>query len=148
MALRLTNAADYAVRSMLYIASLPEDRVVLRSEVAETQKVPSSFMAKILRSLSRAGLLRSSRGVHGGFALARPAAEINLLDVVEAIEGPVALTQCIPDPENCPHSANCPANAVWANVQDKIADTLRSATLELLVSARRRNGRVEVHLDQ
>ena len=57
MALRLTNAADYAVRSMLYIASLPEDRVVLRSEVAETQKVPSSFMAKILRSLSRAGLV-------------------------------------------------------------------------------------------
>ena len=143
MALRLTNAADYAVRSMLYIASLPEGRVVLRSEVAETQKIPSSFMAKILRGLVRAGLLRSSRGVHGGFALARPASEINLLDVVEAIEGPVALTQCIPDPDACEHSANCPANAVWVRVQEKIGEVLRAATLEDLVSIPRRNGRVE-----
>jgi len=143
MALRLTNAADYAVRSMLYIASLPEGRVVLRSEVAETQKIPSSFMAKILRGLVRAGLLRSSRGVHGGFALARPASEINLLDVVEAIEGPVALTQCIPDPDACEHSANCPANAVWVRVQEKIGEVLQAATLEELVSVPRRNGRVE-----
>jgi len=143
MALRLTNAADYAVRSMLYIASLPEGRVVLRSEVAETQKIPSSFMAKILRGLVRAGLLRSSRGVHGGFALARPAAEINLLDVVEAIEGPVALTQCIPDPDACEHSANCPANAVWVRVQEKIGEVLQAATLEELISVPRRNGRVE-----
>ncbi len=147
MALRLTNAADYAIRSMLYIASLPEDRVVLRSEVADAQNVPSSFLAKILRELSRAGLLRSSRGVHGGFALARPASEISLLDVVEAIEGPMALTQCIPDPDNCEHTANCPASAVWVNVQAKIAETLSSATLEVLVSARRRNGRVELHID-
>jgi Rrf2 family protein len=128
---------------MLYIASLPEGRVVLRSEVAETQKIPSSFMAKILRGLVRAGLLRSSRGVHGGFALARPASEINLLEVVEAIEGPVALTQCIPDPNACEHSANCPANAVWVRVQDKIGEVLRAATLEDLVSVPRRNGRVE-----
>ena len=147
MALRLTNAADYAIRSMLYIASLPEDRVVLRSEVADAQNVPSSFLAKILRELSRAGLLRSSRGVHGGFALARPASEISLLDVVEAIEGPMALTACIPDPDNCEYSANCPANAVWVNVQEKIAEALGSANLEMLVSARRRNGRVELHID-
>ena len=147
MALRLTNAADYAIRSMLYIASLPEDRVVLRSEVADAQNVPSSFLAKILRGLSRAGLLRSSRGVHGGFALARPASEISLLDVVEALEGPMALTACIPDPDNCEYSANCPANAVWVNVQEKIAEALGSANLEMLVSARRRNGRVELHID-
>jgi len=146
MALRLTNAADYAIRSMLYIASLPEGRVVLRSEVAETQNIPSSFMAKILRGLVRAGLLRSSRGVHGGFALAHPAADISLLDVVEAIEGPVALTQCIPDPEACEHAANCPANAVWLRVQEQIAAVLKDATLEVLVSAPRRNGRVELQM--
>jgi Rrf2 family iron-sulfur cluster assembly transcriptional regulator len=146
MALRLTNAADYAIRSMLYIASLPEGRVVLRSEVAETQNIPSSFMAKILRGLVRAGLLRSSRGVHGGFSLARSASEISLLDVVEAIEGPVALTSCLPDPEACEHAANCPAHSVWASVQSHIAEILGKATLEVLVSAPRRNGRVELQL--
>lgn len=143
MALRLTNAADYAIRSMIYIASLPEDRVVLRSEVAEAQRIPPSFMAKILRGLVRAGLLRSSRGVHGGFTLARPAAEINLLEVVEAIEGPLSLTDCVPDPEACIHAANCPANSVWARVQHQIGDVLQKTTLEALVSAPRRNRRVE-----
>jgi Rrf2 family protein len=147
MALKLTRAADYAIRSMLYIASLPEGRVVLRSEVAEAQKIPPSFMAKILRSLAKAGLLHSSRGVHGGFTLAHPAAEISLLDVVEAVEGPLALTNCVPDPEACEHSANCPANSVWAKVQDQISDVLRSASLEALVSAPRRQGRVVFRMD-
>ena len=143
MAIRLTNTADYAIRSMLYIASLPDDCVVLRREVAEAQKIPSSFMAKILRGLVRAGLLHSARGVHGGFTLARPAAEINLLEVVEAIEGPIALTKCVPDAEGCEHSFNCPANAVWATIQEQIGDSLREVTLEALISAPRRNGRVE-----
>ena len=146
MALRLTNAADYAIRSMVYIASLPEGRVVLRGEVAESQNVPSSFMAKILRGLVRAGLLRSSRGVHGGFALAHAASDISLLDVLEAIEGPVALTQCIPDPDSCEHAGNCAANAVWLKVQEQIAEVLTDATLEILVSATRRNGRVELQM--
>lgn len=145
MALKLTRAADYAIRSMLYISSLPEDRVVLRSEVAETQKIPPSFMAKILGSLAKAGLLRSSRGVNGGFVLAHPPADINLLDVVEAVEGPLSLTRCVPDPLGCEHSDNCPACAVWAQVQNQIAAVLRDATLEDLVSTPRRGGRV-IHL--
>lgn len=143
MALRLTNAADYAVRSMLYIASLPEDRRVLRSEVAEAQNIPLSFMAKILRGLVRAGLLSSSRGVSGGFRLARPASQIHLLEIVEAIEGPMGIVDCVPDPQGCDHSANCPASTVWAEVQDEIATILRGVSLEALVSAPRRNGKVE-----
>ena len=142
MALKLTNAADYAIRCMLYIASFPEERVVLRAEVAEAQNIPPSFTAKILRELVRAGLLHSSRGVNGGFSMARPAAEVDLLQIVEAIEGPVALTDCIPDPGDCEHSANCPACGVWGEVQAHIVRILRDATLEGLVSSRRRDGRV------
>ena len=142
MALRLTNAGDYAIRSMIFIASLPEDAVVLRSEICETQKIPSSFMAKILRSLVRAQLLRSTRGVNGGFSLARPASQVTLLDILESIEGPLALTDCVPSPAECEHSMNCPANAVWARVQNSIKEILRSSTLEDLVSTPRRNARV------
>ncbi len=148
MALRLTSATDYAIRSMLYIASLPEDRVVLRTEVAEAQKIPPSFTAKILRALVRAGLLRSSRGVHGGFALARPAAEVNLLEVIEAIEGPLGIAECVPDPLKCEHAVNCPASAVWTLVQERIADILRGITLEALVSAPRRHGKVDFRLEE
>src|SRR5215510_14151138 len=125
MGLRLTNAADYAIRAMLHMACLPEDGVALRSDIARIQSIPSSFMAKILRSLVKAGLLRSTRGVNGGFALARPATEISLLDIVEAIEGPLGLVDCLEEPCACELADECPAQPVWANVQSQMAGLLR-----------------------
>jgi Rrf2 family protein len=127
---------------MIHLACLPDGGVALRSEIAEAQYIPTSFMAKILRSLVRARLLRSSRGVNGGFALARPAAEINMLEIVEAIEGPLALTDCVPNPSGCGWSVDCPASTVWAKVQNNVKGTLKSTSLEDLVSTPRRNGRV------
>ena len=138
----MTSAADYAIRAMIHLACLADGGVALRSEIAEAQYIPTSFMAKILRSLVRARLLRSSRGVNGGFSLARPAAEINMLEIVEAIEGPLALTDCVPTPTGCGWSMDCPASAVWLKVQDSMKQTLRATTLEDLVSTPRRNGRV------
>ena len=126
MGLRLTNAADYAIRAMLHMACLPEDGVALRSDIARVHGIPSSFMAKILRSLVKAGLLRSTRGVHGGFALARPATEISLLDVVEAIEGPLGIVDCTQEPCACALADECPAHVVWANVQTQMATALRA----------------------
>ena len=142
MGLKLTSAADYAIRAMIHLACLPEGGVALRSEIADAQTIPTSFMAKILRSLVRARLLRSSRGVNGGFSLARSAAEINMLEIVEAIEGPLALTDCTPSPAGCTWAMDCPASSVWAKVQDSMRDTLRESSLEDLVSTPRRNGRV------
>lgn len=142
MGLRLTNAADYAILAMIHMACLPDDAVALRSEIAQSYGIPSSFMAKILRALVRARLLRSTRGVHGGFSLARPATEITLLDVVEAIEGPLALTDCTGEPDGCQWSADCPAHPVWASVQEKIAEVLRASTLEALVSSPRKHKHV------
>lgn len=127
---------------MIHIASMPEGAVALRSDIAEVQGIPPSFMAKILRSLVRARLLKSSRGVHGGFSLARPASRISLLEVVEAIEGPLSLTNCTPDPAGCSHSADCPATPVWSEVQEKMAEILRSTTLAHLVSSHRKPARV------
>jgi len=146
MGLRLTNAADYAIRAMLHMACLPEEGVALRSDIARIHGIPSSFMAKILRSLVKAGLLRSTRGVHGGFALARPTTEISLLDVVEAIEGPLGIVDCTQEPCACELADECPAQPVWANVQTQIASVLSSAKLEDLVSAprRRRPGLVTI----
>lgn len=134
MGLRLTSAGDYAIRSMMYIAARPNGSRVLRSEIAEAQSIPSSFMAKILRGLVRAGLLRSSRGIHGGFLLARPPEEINLLEVLEAVEGPLSLTDCVPDPAGCDFSETCPASTVWLQVQDEMASVLSGTTLQTLVT--------------
>jgi len=142
MAMKVTLTSDHALRAMIHLACLPEDQVALRTEIAAMLDIPASFMAKILSRLSRARLLRSARGVHGGFRLARPAAEITMLDIVEAIEGPLRLTACAPDPAGCPRSAECPATDVWLAVQTAVRDRLGAATLEGLVSTprRRRNG--------
>jgi len=143
MALRVTSAVDYATRAMIHLACLPEGGMALRSEIADAQSIPSSFMAKILRNLVRARLLRSARGVHGGFALSRPAEEISLLEIVESIEGPLSIISCVPDPSGCAMAANCPAGSVWQRVQREMRVILGATSLETLVSTPRRNGSVE-----
>jgi Rrf2 family protein len=141
MGLRLTRAADYAVRAMLHLGSLPEGGIALKDEIASAQRIPPSFMAKILRQLVKEGLLRSARGVNGGFSLQRTASEINLLAIVEAVEGPIQLTDCAPDPEHCALSHDCPVSTVWLEVQRQMTGLLRETSLEALVSTPRRNGR-------
>ena len=140
MGLKLTKADDYAVRAMIHLACLPDGRVAMRHEIAEAQGIPSSFMAKILRSLVRARLLHSSRGVNGGFGLARPAGEISLLDIIESIEGPLNLVECTSG--DCELSCDCPAAPVWGRVQKTLREILGNASLEALVSTPRRHGRV------
>jgi Rrf2 family protein len=126
---------------MMHIGSLPDDSVALKDDIARTQCIPASFMAKILRKLVKAGLLRSARGVNGGFALQRPAGEISLLDIVEGVEGPIHLTECAPDPENCSLAHDCPVSSVWLEVQRQMTALLGETTLEALLSAPRKNKR-------
>ena len=142
MGLRLTAAAEYGIRAMMHVGSLPEGTAALKDEIAGAQEIPPSFAAKILRRLVAAGLLKSARGVRGGFALAKTPAEISLLDVIEAIEGPIQLTLCSPNPENCTLSHDCPVSGVWFEVQRQMTDLLGSTKLEALLSAPRRNRRV------
>ena len=141
MGLRLTRAADYAVRAMMHVGSLPEGSVALKDEIARVQQIPPSFMAKILGRLVRYGVLRSTRGVNGGFGLARAASEINLLEIVEAIEGPIHLTDCSPDPEHCALSHDCPVSVVWLEVQRRMTAVLQETSLDALLSAPRKNRR-------
>ena len=144
MSLRLTSAADYAVLAMIHMACRPEDAVSLRRDIADAYDIPSTFMAKILRALVRAGLVRSTRGIHGGYRLGRPATEISVLDIVEAIEGPLQISACAAERPTCRWSNDCPAHAVWCKVRQQLATTLRENTLEMLVCAPRKHGRVAV----
>ena len=141
MGLKLTRAGDYAIRAMMHLGSLPEGGVALKDEIAHAQNIPPSFTAKILRQLVKSGLLSSARGVRGGFGLARPAGELNLLDIVEAIEGPIQLTDCAPDPDHCTLSHDCPVSGVWLEVQRQMTQLLRDTTLEALLSTPRKNRR-------
>ena len=144
MAMEISATCDYAIRAMIDLGSLPEDVPALRSQVAERQGIPPSYMAKILRRLVQAGLLNSTRGTHGGFTLARPAEGITLLDIVESIDGAVLPAPCTNHDTGCRWADNCPGALWWPEIQLKVRAALADVTLESLLTSRRKAGRIAV----
>jgi Rrf2 family protein len=132
--MQITRQADYALRAMLYLARLESDVRAATSQIADEQKIPPSFLAKIISQLSIAGLINTSRGAHGGVSLSRPAAEISLLDVVEAIDGPISLNVCAHSAEACPFGEDCPIQPIWHEAQIELVNRLKSTTFAQLVS--------------
>jgi Rrf2 family protein len=117
---------------MTYLAVFPSGHVASLHEIGEAQDIPESFLAKILQSLVRSGLAVSQRGAHGGFALARPASEITMQDVIEAVDGPISLNHCVLSPEECGRSASCTVRRSWLRAQEQLMDVLGTVTLESL----------------
>ena len=141
MTLRLTCAVDYALLAMMHIGSLPEGVVALKDDIARAHDIPPSFLAKILRQLVQAGLLRSTRGANGGFGLRRPADEINLLEILEGIEGRLEPADGTHPLDRRSRARSRPTNGVWLEVQRQVTALLRNTTLESLLSAKRVNKR-------
>jgi Rrf2 family protein len=133
--MELSRRADYGVRVILYLASLPDDRRASTHEIATAQNVPAPFLAKIISQLSLAGLLATHRGAGGGVALARQPSEISLLHVVEALDGPIRLNRCLIEPEACPRDQHCPAHRVWKSAQEQLTTLLKATTFDALVAA-------------
>jgi Rrf2 family iron-sulfur cluster assembly transcriptional regulator len=131
--LQLTRGGEYALRAMTYLACHPEGHVVSLRDICEAQDIPETFLAKILQSLAHAGLAVSQRGAHGGFALARPASEISMRDIVEAVDGPIALNPCVLYPEDCSRSGECQVHRAWMQAQEQLMGVLDTVTLRSLV---------------
>jgi len=127
--MQLTRAADYAVRVMIHLAGLPSGSRASRENLAQMGQIPIHFLGKILQSLTRAGLIASHRGATGGFSLLRRADELTLLDVIEAIEGPLWLNQCVDPSQPCARQGWCEAHRLWVEAQEAMVKVLRSACL-------------------
>jgi len=128
--MRLTRGSDYAIRGMMYLAKQPRGKVCLVSQVAEVQCLPESYLAKIFQDLSRSGLVVSYRGAKGGFVLARDPNEITLRQVIEAVEGPIALSPCLDERMGCEQSETCEVHLVLAEAQSRLLEVLDGATLQ------------------
>ena len=100
--MQITRQADYALRAMMYLAQLEPTQRAATSQIAEEQHIPPSFLAKIISQLSIAGLIHTSRGARGGVSLARTPEEVTILEVVEAIDGPISLNECTHSTGSCP----------------------------------------------
>ena len=131
--MQITRQADYALRAMLYLAQLEPAQRAATSQIADKQRIPPSFLAKIISQLSIAGLIHTSRGARGGVTIAREPSEISLLEVVESIDGPILLNECTEDTSVCPFGENCAIRDLWCNAQDELVNRLRSTSFAQFV---------------
>jgi len=127
--MQITRGTDYAVRVMIHLAGLPPGSTVRQSELSQASHISGYFLSKLLQQLVRSRLVRSQRGSGGGYALAVPAANVSLLDVVEAIEGPVRLNLCLIEDPSCKRKSWCPAHPVWAEAQAAVVNVLDAASM-------------------
>jgi len=128
--LRLTREAEYGLLAMAYIATRPDGELAYRREIAEHHNIPREFLAKVLQKLSKQGLIKSYRGIRGGYLLARIAADISIADVVSAVDGPMALVECARPDGSCPQQDLCGFQSVLWDLQDEIVGMLRKITVQ------------------
>ena len=125
--MQLSRKADYALRAVMHFAGMPKGKLASIGTVAKAQKIPREFLAKILKDLTWAGILVSYQGVTGGYRLSRPAREISFLDVIEAMEGPIALNLCTQDNCECDHFPDCKMRDFWVKEEEHFKKMLSRA---------------------
>jgi len=128
--LRLSKKADYALIAMKHLATRPGAGSASAREIAEQYDIPIELMAKVLQRLVRRKLLASHQGTRGGYSLARPAAAISVADIIQAIDGPVTVTACSTDAENCDQYAKCNVRDPLWRIKDRILAALATCSLQ------------------
>lgn len=134
--MQITRQADYAVRAVLELATNDSAERLTAEEIARRRAIPLAFLSKTLGRLSDAGIVITQRGVKGGVSLGRPAHKINLLQVVEVIDGPIALNECVLDEEACRWTGTCPVHDVWCSLQHSLRDQMAEMDFRQLAQHR------------
>ena len=138
--MRLTRGSDYGLRGMVYMARQPAGQVCLVSQVAAAEDLPESYLAKIFQDLARNRLLMSHRGAKGGFSLVSEPEEVNLLQIIEAVEGPIALAPCLDVREGCERIKICEIYEALDSAQAHMTLVLKNTTLADLVTKQNGSG--------
>lgn len=122
--MQITKQADYALRAVRYLSRLADGEKASTSAIAADEKIPPSFLAKIISQLTIAGILYTARGANGGVYLSRSSKEISMLEVVEAIDGPIIFNECTVNPKICEFSKSCDLRKVWCETRDDLIQKL------------------------
>lgn len=125
----VSRGADYAIRAMLDVAGQPADTRTVTEQIADRQEIPVAFLSKVVAQLTQSGLLRTYRGATGGVFLAQPADQINLRQVLEAVQGPIVLNQCTAPYDGCARAATCPVCRVFLQAQEGLQETFEQVNL-------------------
>lgn len=147
--MQLTRASEYGLRGMLYLAKRQTQGMLRQAqhdkgqaqhdslaEIAEAEKISRKFLSRLFKILAEKGFVEVKRGKHGGYRLAKAPREISMLEIIEALEGPIAINQCLQNPSCCSQSAGCPMMSVWGKAQGKFVEELKNTSLEKLVEGK------------
>jgi Rrf2 family protein len=131
-----TKRTDYALLALSYLATAGQDRLVGPREIAGRYEIPAELLAKVLQALSKKRVVGSVPGPTGGYRLERPARDISIAEVIEAVDGPLAIAQCWEDAgvDGCPQGRRCTLRGPLAKIQEQMAGILQTMTLEEVIT--------------
>jgi Rrf2 family protein len=130
--MRLTRAADYAVRALIHLAGMPPGQRSTLPELARKAEASGSFLSKVLQDLCRAGFVESRRGRSGGFSILPSGRAATIASVIAAMDGPIRLNICLLAGNTCDQKRECPAHSVWMRAQETLLRVLGMRTMEEL----------------
>ena len=128
--MEFTSKSEHAIHGIYYLSNKPQDMVVYVSEIAREQNVSESYLAKIFQALSKAGLVSSFRGSKGGYALSKLPEDINLKEIVGAVEGNAPIFNCSGVKSNCSVNIHCMIQETFRAAEDKMFEVLESVTMK------------------
>ncbi|OGC90762.1 MAG: hypothetical protein A2W25_13715 [candidate division Zixibacteria bacterium RBG_16_53_22] len=130
--MQISRKSDYALRAMVYIAAWEADKICSINEIAEAEKIPREYLAKILKELALQGFLQSFKGINGGYKLAMPRERVTFLSIIEAMQGKIYVNDCVRNAGNneaCNRMSGCAMHAFWNTEQDRVIKSLSSVNL-------------------
>ncbi|MEI8357431.1 MAG: hypothetical protein RL698_2364 [Pseudomonadota bacterium] len=127
--MQVSRRVDYALRAAIHLAQRPPGQAASVADISASEAIPKKFLEKILQDLIHAGVAVSRRGAHGGYALTRDPGEISFKQVMEAVEGPIALNVCTGGPNLCSVSPTCGMQHVWAEGQRRLIELFAATRL-------------------
>ncbi|HZD40011.1 MAG TPA: Rrf2 family transcriptional regulator [Terriglobales bacterium] len=127
--MQISRRVDYGLRAIIYLAGQNPEKCCSIAEISARQGIPKKFLEKIIQDLLRTGLIRSKRGSCGGYALARLPGEISFHDVIEALEGPIAVNACMDFVSGCDQLSRCAMVSVWSEIQRRVTEVFTQTTL-------------------
>lgn len=131
--MKLSTRARYGVRLMVELAENLDKGPVYLKDIAKIQNISEKYLSLIIIPLRTVGLVKSIRGAHGGYSLAKDPSQITLKEIIDVLEGDCSLVDCVRNPEICPRVSICASHDIWAIIGGKISETLNSITLDMLL---------------
>jgi len=133
--MQLNQATDYAFRVIMHLAALPMGQIAKSQAIAEEQNIPAGFLQKIMRALTQGQIVKSYRGIDGGFTLGKLAVDISLLDIITIMEGPVDLQRCLKETSACSKGCvpQCPVHSALAVIQNDFTQALGKVNFSSLI---------------